>query len=92
LTVEVREETGPAVVFVTQVLVGTLLFSIVLLVAFGLARGVDWMGEHGAPPWMMSAAQWAEWSLFWVDLFCFALFLLSEVLKFMVGLVKEWRR
>lgn len=92
MTVEVSEETGPAVIFVTQVFVGTAIFSIVLLAAFGLSLLVSWMEAHGAPDWMARPSHWAEWLLFWVDLFCFGLFLLSEVLKFMVGLVKEWRR
>jgi hypothetical protein len=50
------------------------------------------MALHGAPNWMITPAQWAEWLLFWADLFCFGLFLLSEVLKFVISLVKEWRR
>lgn len=92
VTVEVSQENVPAVVFATQVIVGTIIFSLVMVAAFGLSRLVALMGAHGAPDWMMKPASWAEWLLFWADLFCFGLFLVSEVLKFVVGLVKEWRR
>jgi len=44
VTVEVPEETIPAIVFVTQVVIGTLIFSVVMLAAFGLSRLVGWMG------------------------------------------------
>jgi hypothetical protein len=92
VTVEVSEETGPAAVFATQVIVGTFIFSLVMLAAYGLSVLVGWMAAHGAPEWMITPAHWAEWLLFWADLFCFGLFLLSEMLKFVLGLVKEWKR
>lgn len=91
MAVEVSRETRPAVVFVVQVLVGTALYSLIMLAAFGLAKLVGWMEQGGAPSWMIHGAHWAEWALFWLDLFCFGLFLLSEALKFVRGLLAEWR-
>lgn len=91
MAVELREETGTAAVFVAQVIVGTFIFSLVLAAAFGLSQLVAWMDRSGAPSWMINGAHWVEWSIFWLDIFCFGLFLTSEVLKFVVGLVKEWR-
>ena len=88
---EFSRETRPALNFVVQVLVGTSLFAVVLIAAFLLARLVSWMEHSGAPGWMVEGAGWAEWVLFWADLFCWGLFLLSEVLKFILGLLKEWK-
>jgi hypothetical protein len=91
VTVEVEEEAVPAAVFAVQVLVGTLLFSLVLLGAFGLSKLVSWMQSSGAPEWMIWGAHGAERLVFGLDLFLYGLFLLSEALKFAVGLWKEWR-
>lgn len=91
MSVELPEETTSAANFAIQVVVGTFLFSLVLLAAFGLAKLVEWMESAGAPTWMIGGAHWVEWTLFWGDAFLFGLFLLSEALKFVVGLWKEWR-
>lgn len=91
MAVEIPRETGPAARFSMQVVIGTFMFSLVLVAAFGLAKLVSWMESSGAPTWMITGAEWAEFVLFGVDLFLFGLFLLSEVLKFVVGLWKEWR-
>ena len=91
MAVEIDEEIGPAATFAFQVIVGTLLFSIVLVVAFALAKMVDWMHAAGAPDWMVWGAHVAEQIVFGLDLFLFCLFLLSEALKFVIGLWNEWR-
>lgn len=91
MTVEIDEDIGPAATFAAQVIVGTILFSVVLLVAFGLAKLVEWMQASGAPEWMIRGAHLAEQVVFGLDLFLFCLFLLSEALKFVIGLWKEWR-
>jgi hypothetical protein len=49
------------------------------------------MQLSGAPQWMVDGSGWAEKAVFWIDLFCFALFLLSEALKFVIALVREWK-
>ena len=92
MTVEVRDEAVPAAVFATQVIIGTILFSLVMLGAFGLSLLIKWMEGFGAPGWMIWGAHVAEKVIFGLDFFLFGLFLLSEALKFMVGLWKEWSR
>jgi hypothetical protein len=91
VTVEIPEESTPASNFAVQVIVGTFLFSLVLLAAFGLAKLVELMEHWGAPAWMIAGSHWVEWVLFWGDVFLFGLFLLSEAFKFLTGLLKEWR-
>jgi hypothetical protein len=91
VAVEEAEPPGAAINFAVQVIVGTLLFSIALGVAFGLSKLVSWMELSGAPGWMIWGAHLAEKTVFGLDLFLFSLFLLSEALKFMIGLWKEWR-
>lgn len=91
MTVEVDKGAGAAAVFATQVIIGSILFSMVLAAAFGLSKLVDWMQQSGAPDWMITGSHWAEYGLFSLDLFLFALFLLSEALKFVLSLWNEWR-
>ena len=91
MSVMIPKEAGPAVRFAIQVLVGTFVFSVILLAAFGLSELVSWMQARGAPEWMITGAHWVEWCVFWLDVFLFGLFLFSEVLKFVIGLWKEWR-
>ena len=75
MAVDIPEETGPAAVFASQVLIGTFLFALALLAAFGLDRLVAWMAITGAPPWMVDGAHIFEKLLFGLDFFLFALFL-----------------
>ena len=92
MAVEVDKEAGAAAVFAAQVVIGTFLFAMVLLGAFGLSKLVTWMQLSGAPEWMIIGAHWAEFAVVGLDLFLFALFLTSEALKFMLGLWNDWRR
>jgi len=91
MALTIPKESGPAARFATQVVVGTILFAIVLLAAFGLAMLLKWMESLGAPEWMITGAHWVEWAVFWVDVFLFSLFLLSEAIRFVIGLVQEWK-
>jgi hypothetical protein len=54
VTVEVPEETAPAAAFAAQVIIGTIIFSLVMVAAFGLSWLVGWMAAHGAPDWMVT--------------------------------------
>ncbi len=92
MKLEVDQEAGAAAVFAFQVVVGTVLFAMVLVVAFGLSKLVMWMDQAGAPDWMIQGAHWAEFAVFALDLCLFFLFLISEALKFAKGLWNEWRR
>lgn len=92
MAVEVDEDSGSAAVFAAQVVIGTILFAIVLGVAFALSWLVTRMQTAGAPEWMIKGAHWAEFAVFGLDLFLFGLFLISEALKFVRALLRDWRR
>lgn len=90
MAVEVSKEVRPAVDFAIQVVVGAFMFTIVALVAVGIAgliKLIEWLGF--APPWLIEGLHWAEWGVFWLDLFCFGLFLMSEAIKLIIGMWKE---
>lgn len=92
MTLRIPRESGTALNFAIQVIVGTVLFSLVLAAAFGLATLVEWMERAGAPQWMITGSHWVEWLLFWADVSLFGLFLISEALKFVVGLTRDWKK
>lgn len=76
---------------VLQVVIGAFLFSTVLVAVAaigGLVRLIEYLGF--SPHWFIETAEWGEKILFWLDLFVFVLFLLSETLKFIRSLYLEW--
>jgi hypothetical protein len=84
------EKIKPIWDFVVQVVVGAALFTVVFLVAFLIAVVVKWINSTGvAPYWLVRGAGYGEMGLFAVDLFCFALFLLNEILKLMRSM--DWK-
>lgn len=92
MAITASKKAKPVWDFATQVVVGAFLFMVVMLVAVALAGMVKWMESLGfVPLWLINGAHWMEWGVFWVDAFCFALFLLSEAIKLMRGLWGEWR-
>jgi hypothetical protein len=92
MAVEVDEDSGSAAKFAAQVVVGTFLFAVVFGAAFGLSWLAGQMQAAGAPEWMIKGAHWAEKAVFGLDLFLFGLFLISEALKFVRALLRDWRR
>jgi hypothetical protein len=91
VALEISEEAEPAAIFATQIIVGTILFALALLAAFGLDRLVAWIASAGAPTWMVFVAHLFEKLLFYLDLVLFGLFLVSEASKFVIGLGADWR-
>ncbi len=78
--------------FAVHVVVGAVSFCVVLLVAVALSGVVHLLERWvGVPPWILEGAAWAEFCLFWGDLFLFGLFLVSESLKLVRGILASWR-
>ena len=92
MAIEFPKNTAPAVNFVLQVIIGATMFVVVLLVAYLIAAFVTLLAQSGAPRWMIAGAQWVEWLLFWLDIFVFGLFLVSETLTFVMELFREQKR
>jgi len=90
MAIKLPEAAKPLADFVVQVVIGAIVFILVLLVAVivaGAIRGIAMLPF--APEWLVTAAEWAEQMLFGLDLFTFALFLLTEAFKLGRGLWKE---
>ena len=82
----------PVTDFTVQVLVGAFLFSVVFLVAVGIARMIQWAELNQlAPPWVIQIAEYAEMILYGADLAGFVLFLVNELLKLVRGFWLEWK-
>ncbi|MFL6760927.1 MAG: hypothetical protein ACJ8FB_00040 [Sphingomicrobium sp.] len=67
--------------FAVHVVVGSLAFLIVYMMAVGVDAWVDWTADHGAHRWMVDEARWVAAAIFWLDIFGLALFLLKETIK-----------
>ncbi len=73
-------------------IVGALVFALILVVAVAVAGFVHMLSFIGfAPRWIMPAAEWIEWVIFWVDVIYYALFSTSELAKLSRGLWREWK-
>ncbi len=91
MTLQVSTLMAIVVAFVVQVIVGSLLFLALYAVAVALSliiHGLNEMiGESAA--WLATASRYAEMGLFGADLVAFALFVVSEVVKFARSLWQE---
>ena len=84
----VPKSLKPIVDFTVQIVFGAIGF----LVVFGVAVAISVVVKACdgiIPAWTLSMVVIAEKALFIVDLFCFSLFVLSEVLKLIRGLWNE---
>lgn len=90
LRIQIPSGFKPIFDFVVQVIVGAIGFLVVLFVAVFISVVVNRLNGL-MPEWVHTAADYAEKALFAVDLFCFALFMLSETLKLIRGLWNAWR-
>ena len=78
--------------FATQVVLGAFGFAVVFLVAIGLAAMVHYFeGVTRIPIWMSGGAKYVEMGLWAADLFGFALFVISEVVKFAIRLWRDFK-
>jgi hypothetical protein len=82
----------PVWTLVVHIVMGTLAFAAVLVVAVILAGFIRLVAMVPfAPEWLPDAAELVEKGLFYVDLFVSGLFLIAEVAKFIKGLWEEIR-
>lgn len=79
------------VAFVVQIVVGSLLFFLLYLVAVGLSLAIHFVNERAvdAPSWLHVASGYVEMVLFGADLVAFAMFILTEIVKFGRALWQE---
>lgn len=80
----------PMIDFAIHVVVGACGFLLVLAVAVAILLSVKAI-DGTVPAWVQSGADLAKKALFGLDLFLFGLFVLSEALKLVRGLVDEWK-
>ena len=81
----------PAWRFCVHVVVGSFVFLIVFAAAVGVDLWVDYAAVHGAHKWMIDEARWVSATIFWLDLFGLALFLLKETIKLARHIVlRDW--
>ena len=86
-------EAAMAIRLGVQVVVATVMASVISLCALGLALLVKFMQAHDAPDWMVLGTLGLEIFLWAADVVCFVLFVTNEVIGFCVGLWRErsWR-
>ncbi|TPW03485.1 MAG: hypothetical protein FD125_1578 [bacterium] len=89
LAFKVPSETGRAIRLAIQVVIATLMATIISLCAFGLALLVDLLKAHKAPEWMITGTLGLEIFLWAADVVCFTLFVANEVIGFCVSLWRE---
>jgi hypothetical protein len=87
---EVPKRVKPMLDFTVHVIIGAIAFTVV----FGVASAISLIVKAAdgiVPHWVASGGEFAEKGLFAMDLLCFGLFVLNEVLHLMRGLWNEWR-
>ncbi len=86
----IPKRVKPMLDFTVHVIIGAGAFTVVFVVAATISifvKGADGM----VPKWVAAGGEMAEKTLFGLDLFCFGLFILSEVLHLIRGLMNEWK-
>ena len=85
----------PTVDFILQVVFGAIAFMVVLLIACLLSLFMKWIAPIG-PEWLKMCGEWVEKFVFGLDVTCFAVFLVFEVVKFLraswIDLMGVWKR
>jgi Na+/H+-dicarboxylate symporter len=82
LAISIPKGVKPLVDFSTQILFGAIAFVVVLLIACLLSLFMKWIAAIG-PQWLIVAGEWVEKIVFGLDLACFGVFLVIEVVKFL---------
>lgn len=89
MVLKVPTEAASAIRLSIQVVVATIMATIISLCAFGLALLVSVMKAHHAPDWMVTGTLALEIFLWAADVVCFTLFVTNEVIGFCVSLWRE---
>jgi hypothetical protein len=93
-TAQLRVTRSAALVmaFVVQVLIGSATFLAFYLATVALAVIIGEANKWAdlSAPWLQSVSRYLEMALFAVDLFAFALFIISEVAHFSRALWRGW--
>ena len=90
--IAVPKDVEVVVGFALKVVMASLAFFLVALVAVVLKAGLEW-AEHlvAMPQWFLLSASWVEIAIWVADIIVYVLFLISEVRDSLVGTVKRWR-
>lgn len=78
--------------FVIHILVASFLFGVVTLAAFGLWRFTMWLKGIGAPDEIWFVSYVVSELVFWVDVFCFGVFVIAEVYKLIKEIIADARK
>ena len=83
----------PIADFVFQIVVGTILFLFLFLMAVFIALVIAFFHDKNfMPPWLLQWGETAEKLIFGFDMVCYVLFLVAELAKLAVALWKDVRR
>jgi hypothetical protein len=79
--------------FATQIVFGGVAFAVVFVAALLLSLLIRWgSAVTSAPAWLDTTASLVEMVVWGADIFVFALFILSEVIKSVRAFWKEWSK
>lgn len=78
--------------FVIHILVASFLFGVVTLAAFGLWWFTMWLKNMGAPNEIWAVGYVVSELVFWIDVFCFGVFVLAEVYKLIKEIIADARK
>jgi hypothetical protein len=90
MALKLPQAAKPMVDFAIHVVVGACGFIVILGITAAISAFVKLI-DGTVPPWVAMGAEWAELGLFGLDLALFGLFVVSEALKLIRGLLNEWR-
>jgi hypothetical protein len=86
---ELPKTLKPLIDFAIHVVVGSIVFIIVFLATVAISVVVKTF-DGMIPLWVAKTSEYAEMGLFGIDMSLFALFIISEAIRLVRGLVLEW--
>jgi hypothetical protein len=79
--------------FAAQIVFGAVAFAVVFVAALLLSLLIRWgSAVTSAPAWLDTSASLVEMVVWGADIFVFALFILSEVIKSVRAFWQEWSK
>jgi len=79
--------------FAAQIVFGSIAFAVVFMAALLLSLLIRWgSAVTSAPAWLDESASLVEMGVWGADIFVFALFILSEVIKSVRSFWREWSK